>query len=59
MSRTVYQLNAEYRWCLTGTPTQNSIEDLYSLIKFLKFMPWASRNWWQIVFPKNIRNIQI
>ncbi|CAL1709544.1 unnamed protein product [Somion occarium] len=32
-------LDAKYRWCLTGTPMQNSVEELYSLIKFLRIKP--------------------
>ncbi|WWC66176.1 uncharacterized protein I206_100077 [Kwoniella pini CBS 10737] len=32
-------LKAKYRWCLTGTPIQNSVEELYSLFKFLRAKP--------------------
>ncbi|KAF8470373.1 SNF2 family N-terminal domain-containing protein [Gautieria morchelliformis] len=34
-----YGLSAKYRWALTGTPVQNSVEDLYSLLKFLGIRP--------------------
>lgn len=37
-----YSLNAEYRWCLTGTPMQNNLGELHSLIKFLGIRPFNS-----------------
>lgn len=30
-----HALKARRRWCLTGTPIQNSIDDLFSIFKFL------------------------
>lgn len=33
-------LQATYRWALTGTPMQNSVEELYSLISFLRIKPY-------------------
>ncbi|KAA1474425.1 hypothetical protein DENSPDRAFT_882790 [Dentipellis sp. KUC8613] len=32
-------LEGKYRWCLTGTPLQNSVEDIYALLKFLRVRP--------------------
>jgi hypothetical protein len=36
------RIDAEYRWCLTGTPMQNNVEEMYSLIKFLRIRPYNS-----------------
>lgn len=34
------RVNAEFRWCLSGTPMQNSVEEIHSLIKFLRIRPY-------------------
>ncbi|KAI7904060.1 SNF2 family N-terminal domain-containing protein [Cokeromyces recurvatus] len=35
------QVEATYRWCMTANPIQNKIEELYSLIKFLRIRPFC------------------
>ncbi|KAF9286692.1 hypothetical protein BGZ68_002645 [Mortierella alpina] len=35
------RIAANYRWCLTGTPIQNNIDELYSLIRFLGIKPYC------------------
>nr|CCA25894.1 PREDICTED: similar to SNF2 domaincontaining protein [Albugo laibachii Nc14] len=40
-AKSVFLLNASYRWCLTGTPLQNRIGELFSLIRFLRIDKFA------------------
>ena len=39
----IMNLTAERRWCLTGTPVQNGLEDLFTLTEFLRFYPIENR----------------
>eukprot|EP00873_Tetraselmis_striata_P027497 jgi/Tetstr1/447761/TSEL_035094.t1 len=39
-ARAAWHLAARHRWILSGTPLQNSIEDLYSYFKFLRYAPY-------------------
>ncbi|PRT56052.1 DNA repair protein RAD5 [Wickerhamiella sorbophila] len=46
-AKACYDINAAKRWALTGTPIVNRLEDLYSLIKFLKVEPWNNFSFWK------------
>ncbi|CAO1620324.1 unnamed protein product [Sympodiomycopsis kandeliae] len=36
-----FALEGSYRWCLSGTPLQNRVGELYSMIRFLSGDPYA------------------
>ncbi|XP_047947799.1 helicase-like transcription factor CHR28 isoform X1 [Salvia hispanica] len=40
-ARACWGLRAKRRWCLSGTPIQNAIDDLYSYFRFLRHEPYA------------------
>ncbi|KAK3316329.1 SNF2 family N-terminal domain-containing protein [Apodospora peruviana] len=40
-------LRSEYRWCLTGTPMQNNLDELQSLVNFLRIQPYDSLQHWR------------
>jgi SWI/SNF-related matrix-associated actin-dependent regulator of chromatin subfamily A3 len=39
-------LMADRRLCLTGTPVQNKLDDVFALIKFLRLDPFEDKNLW-------------
>lgn len=49
-------LNAEYRWCLTGTPMQNNLDELQSLIKFLRIKPYNDLAAWRDQISRPLSN---
>jgi SWI/SNF-related matrix-associated actin-dependent regulator of chromatin subfamily A3 len=42
LNRTISQIRAKSRWCLTGTPVQNRLEDIGALFAFLRVNPFHS-----------------
>ncbi|XP_041857085.1 transcription termination factor 2 isoform X2 [Melanotaenia boesemani] len=46
-SMAVCQLRAGARWAVTGTPIQNNLLDMYSLLKFLRCSPFDEYKLWK------------
>lgn len=46
-TKACYALRSEYRWCLSGTPMQNNLEELQSLVKFLRIRPYDDLKEWK------------
>lgn len=46
-SKACYELAAMHRWVLTGTPIVNRLEDLFSLVHFLRVEPWSNFSFWK------------
>ena len=46
-TKACYALRSQYRWCLTGTPMQNNLDELQSLIRFLRIKPYDELAIWK------------
>lgn len=40
------RLHSKHRWCVTGTPIQRKLDDLYGLLRFIKTSPFNIYRWW-------------
>lgn len=50
--KAINRLHGNLRWCLTGTPIQNSLQDLVSLFEFIQCHPLNNKH----VFKKHVIN---
>lgn len=50
------ELRSVYRWCLSGTPMQNNLDELQSLIKFLRIKPYDDLREWKEHIEQPLKN---
>ncbi|KAJ3493322.1 hypothetical protein NLG97_g4807 [Lecanicillium saksenae] len=55
-TKACYALRSEYRWCLTGTPMQNNLDELQSLIRFLRIKPYDELRQWRDHIDQPLKN---
>ncbi|KAF2434342.1 hypothetical protein EJ08DRAFT_627869 [Tothia fuscella] len=55
-TKACYALNSHYRWCLTGTPMQNNLDELQSLICYLKIKPYCEMGPWKEQITQPMKN---
>ena len=56
MTKAAYALMSVYRWCLTGTPMQNNLDELQSLIRFLQVRPYQDLSAWKDAIGNPMKN---
>jgi len=47
VAKAAARLQARCRWCVTGTPMQNTVEELFPLLNFLRVEPWSAPSVWR------------
>lgn len=46
-AKSVHELDLRRKWVLTGTPVVNRLDDIFSIVKFLKLDPWSNFSYWK------------
>lgn len=46
-AKSIHELDLRRRWVLTGTPVVNRLDDIFSVVKFLRLEPWSNFSYWK------------
>ena len=57
-SKACRMLRAERRWCVSGTIIQNSLDDVYALLAFLRHEPWCHKSFWNAAISSKLRSAE-
>eukprot|EP01105_Mastigella_eilhardi_P016431 TRINITY_DN3757_c0_g1_i2.p1 TRINITY_DN3757_c0_g1~~TRINITY_DN3757_c0_g1_i2.p1 ORF type:complete len:965 (+),score=241.35 TRINITY_DN3757_c0_g1_i2:292-2895(+) len=55
-ARAAFALSALSRWCVTGTPVQNKLDDMQSLLRFIRVEPLADYAWWNSTIMRPLKS---
>ncbi|RPA94496.1 hypothetical protein L873DRAFT_1701063 [Choiromyces venosus 120613-1] len=59
LTRAMLSLNAQRRWAVTGTPIQNRLGDIATLVKFLRIAPFDDNTIWNKHIAAPFKNANI
>lgn len=51
-SKVCCSLKTQHRWCVSGTIIQNSLDDVFGIMKFLRHEPWGLSAFWKAAITK-------
>lgn len=46
-AKATHELELRRKWILTGTPVVNRLDDIFSLVRFLRLDPWSNFSYWK------------
>lgn len=55
-AKAAYHINARSRFCLTGTPMMNGVEELFSLVRFIGIKPYDDWSKFNLDFVKPLKS---
>jgi SNF2 family DNA or RNA helicase len=58
-AQAAFDLRGSRRWCLSATPIQNKIDDLFSLVCFIGIPPFNDYKWWDMEVRKQAERGQM
>lgn len=56
-SKVCCALEAKHRWCVSGTIIQNSLDDVYGILKFLHHEPWCMASFWKTAITRPLAKL--
>ncbi|KAG8533685.1 uncharacterized protein KY384_001426 [Bacidia gigantensis] len=55
-AKAAFALKAQTRFCMTGTPMMNSVDELFSLVHFVRIAPWKEWKYFSDNFSKPLKS---